>query len=294
MRTNERVRRSSKKQENKKPAQDVVYMPPKPFNRNRFLLHLATVAAVVVAILLGISLFFKVNPDKILVSGNYKYTEWDIAEASGLKGGENPLTMNKGSISGKIILELQYVESVRIERKLPDTVLIEINEIEVTYAIQDQQDAWWLISAGGKVVAKAENGAEESCTKVLGVRIENPQVGHAARAAEGGQSGTDGQGNTVPLLVTGAQRLNTLLDILDYLERNGILGQVASVDLSNMGDIQLWYLDQYQVKLGDSTQMGFKISMMKQMIDQMDDYQSGILDLTLTTYPDRGGYKPFS
>ena len=94
MRTNERVRRSSKKQENKKPAQDVVYMPPKPFNRNRFLLHLATVAAVVVAILLGISLFFKVNPDKILVSGNYKYTEWDIAEASGLKGGaenQNPV-----------------------------------------------------------------------------------------------------------------------------------------------------------------------------------------------------------
>ena len=107
MRTNERVRRSSKKQENKKPAQDVVYMPPKPFNRNRFLLHLATVAAVVVAILLGISLFFKVNPDKILVSGNYKYTEWDIAEASGLKGGENLLTLNKGSISGKIILELR-------------------------------------------------------------------------------------------------------------------------------------------------------------------------------------------
>ena len=294
MRTNEKVRRSNKKQEAKKPAQDVVYLPPKPFNRNRLLLHLATVAAVVIALLLGISLFFKVNPDKILVSGNYKYTEWDIAQASGLKGGENLLTLNKGAISGKIILELDYVESVRIERKLPDTVLIEVNEIEVTYAIKDQQDAWWLISAGGKVVAKAENGVEEKCTKVLGLRIVNPQTGHQAKAAEDSQPGTDGQGNTVPILVTNAQRLTTLLDILDYLELNGILGQAASVDLNNMGDIQLWYKDQYQVKLGDNTQMGFKISMMKQMIDQMDDYQSGILDLTLTTYPDRGGYKPFS
>ena len=294
MRTNERVRRSTGKQEVKKPAQEVVYLPPKPFNRNRLLLHLATVAAVVIALLLGISLFFKVNPDKIIVSGNYKYTEWDIAKASGLKGGENLLTLNKGALSGKIILELDYVESVRIERKLPDTVLIEINEIEVTYAIQDQQDTWWLISAGGKVVAKADNGAEENCTKVLGLRITDPQVGHAAKAAEDSQPGTDSQGNTVPLLVTNAQRLNTLLQILENLERNGILGQAASVDLSNMGNIQLWYKEQYQVKLGDSTQMGFKISMMKQMIDQMDDYQSGILDLTLTTYPDRGGYKPFS
>ena len=294
MGTKERVRRKSGKQEVKKPAQDVVYMPPKPFNRNRLLLHIATVAAVVIALLLGISLFFKVNPDKILVSGNYKYTEWDIAEASGLKGGENLLTLNKGAVSGKIILELQYVESVRIERKLPDTVLIEINEIEVTYAIRDQQDAWWLISAGGKVVAKAEGGAEENCTKVLGLQIADPQPGHAAKAADDSQPGTDSQGNTVPLLVTNAQRLTTLLQILDNLERNGILGQAASVDLSNMGDIQLWYKEQYQVKLGDSTQMGFKISMMKQMIEQMDDYQSGILDLTLTTYPDRGGYKPFS
>lgn len=294
MRTNERARRAVKKQEKQKTAQDVVYLPPKPFNRNRMLLHLATVTAVVIALLLGISLFFKVNPDKILVSGNYKYTEWDIAKASGLKGGENLLTLNKGAISGKIILELDYVESVRIERQLPDTVLIEVDEIEVTYAVKDQQDAWWLISAGGKVVARAENGAEENCTKVLGVRIANPQPGSPAKAAADSQPGTDEQGNTVPLLVTNAQRLTTLLDILDYLERNGILGQAASVDLNNMGNIQLWYKDQYQVKLGDSTQMGFKISMMKQMIDQMDDYQSGILDLTLTTYPDRGGYKPFS
>ena len=50
----------------------------------------------------------------------------------------------------------------------------------------------------------------------------------------------------------------------------------------------------YQVKLGDNTQLGYKISMMEKMIDQMDDYQSGILDLTFTTYPDRGGYKPFN
>lgn len=288
----ERRRKTSKKPE-KKPAQEVVYLPPKPFNRNRLLLHLATVAAVVIALILGVTLFFKVDADKILVSGNAQYSEWDIVQASGLKDGENLLTFNRSAAAARIRLELDYVESVRFGIKLPDTVLIEVNEIEVTYAVKDTKDDWWLISSGGKVVGRAteEEGRIEP-GKTLGIRIVNPQVGHSA-VADSDQPSVDADGNTVPVIHTNAQRLTTALDIYQYLERNGILGQVASLDVNNMGDIQLWYKDQYQVKLGDSSQLGYKISMMTQMIAQMDDYQSGVLDLTFTTYPDKGGYRPF-
>ena len=54
-------RRKAAKKPEKKASQEVVYLPPKPFNRNRLLLHLATVTAVVIALLLGVSLFFKVD-----------------------------------------------------------------------------------------------------------------------------------------------------------------------------------------------------------------------------------------
>lgn len=292
MGTNERRRKTVKKPE-KKPAQEVVYLAPKPFNRNRLLLHLATVAAVVIALVIGITLFFKVDVDKILVSGNAQYSEWDIVQASGLKDGENLLTFNRSAAAARIRLELDYVESVRFGIKLPDTVLIEVNEIEVTYAVKDTKDDWWLISSGGKVVgpAEEEEGRKEP-GKVLGIRIAEPQVGYPA-VADKDQPATDENGNPIPVIHTNAQRLTTALDILQYLELNGILGDAASVDVNNMGDIQLWYKDQYQVKLGDNSQMGYKISMMAQMIAQMDDYQSGVLDLSFTTYPDKGGYRPF-
>ena len=286
-------RRNTPKKPEKKPEQEVVYLPPKPFNRNRLLLHLATVAAVVLALILGITLFFKVDAEKILVSGNAQYSEWDIVQASGLKDGENLLTFNRSAAAARIRLELDYVESVRFGIKLPDTVLIEVNEIEVTYAVKDTKDEWWLISSGGKVVGKVteEEGRKEP-GKVLGIRIVDPRVGHTA-VAESDQPATDANGNLIPVVHTNAQRLSAVCDILKYLEQNGILGQAASVDVNNMGDIQLWYKDQYQVKLGDSSQLGYKIGMMAQMIAQMDDYQSGVLDLTFTTYPDRGGYDPF-
>ena len=78
-------------------SSDVVYLPPKPFQRNRLILQLLTVAAVVIALVLGVSVFFKVDEEKILVSGNSKYTAWDIIQASGIRDGENLLTFSRSS-----------------------------------------------------------------------------------------------------------------------------------------------------------------------------------------------------
>jgi hypothetical protein len=62
----------------KKPTPDVVYVQPGPFNKYRFLLHLATIVAVVIALLFGMSIFFKV--DTVMVTGFQKYTAWDIRD----------------------------------------------------------------------------------------------------------------------------------------------------------------------------------------------------------------------
>ena len=103
------------------------------------------------------------------MSGNAQYSEWDIVQASGLKDGENLLTFNRSAAAARIRLELDYVESVRFGIKLPDTVLIEVNEIEVTYAVKDTKDEWWLISSGGKVVGKVTEEDIEAFSK--GVNI---------------------------------------------------------------------------------------------------------------------------
>ena len=66
----------------KKPTPDVVYTQPDPFNRNRFILRLVTVVAVVLALIFGMSIFFKVKT--VTVAGTNKYTAWDVREASGI------------------------------------------------------------------------------------------------------------------------------------------------------------------------------------------------------------------
>lgn len=273
--------RAAKSNEPPKPLQDVVYLPPKPFQRNRFLLRLATVAAVVLAMVLAMSVFFKV--ENFEVSGMDQYTAWDISQASGIKTGDSLLSLGIPNAAAKI-QALPYIKNVRIGIKLPNTVTIAVTEVRVTYAMKAQDDAWWLVNSNGRIVEKVSGELPESQTRILGIQLLNPQAGQQAAAHETARPEQDENGNTVPVTVTAAQRLATALDIAEFLEANGVIGQAASIDVNDMGNLQLWYGKQYQVRLGDTSQLAYKISSMKAAIDQLseDSHNSGVLDATFT------------
>lgn len=287
------AKRPPSRQRAQKPAaSEIVYTQPKPFNRNRFLLRLATVAAVVLALVFGMSIFFKV--ENVTVAGLEKYSAWDVREASGIRTGENLLTLNRAKISGRIRTELPYVKTIRIGIKLPNTVNIEIVEMDVVYAVEAADQTWWLMDSSGKLVEKISASAAKGYTQVLGVRLESPAVGSQAVAEEPVPDQTDSAGQTVPVTVRGSERLDAVVTILQYLEENGVIGQAASLDVSNMKQIELWYEDRYQVLLGDTTRLSYKVKSMKQAIDQQKDYQTGILDVSFTIWPDQVNLSQFS
>lgn len=273
----------------KKPSPDVVYTQPGPFNKYRFLLYLATVVAVVLAVIFGMSIFFKV--DTVTVTGNEKYTAWDIREASGIQDGENLLSMSEPKISSNITSALPYVDYVRVGIKLPDTVRIEIVELDIVYAVEATDGAWWLMRSDGGIVEKTNSADAEQFTKILGVQITEPVVGEQAVAAQAQHTGEDGE--TLPVTVLASEQLQTAISIAQFLESSGVIGGAASIDVTNPGDLELWYGQRYQVLLGDAMELGYKIRSMKSAIDQMGDYQSGILDVSFTTWPEEVGYTPF-
>ena len=300
---NEPVRRTSPRRS----ESQVVYTPPKPFNKLRFLLGLVTVVAIVLALSLGMSIFFKV--ENILVSGTHKYTAWDIKEASGIREGDNLLTLGKARVGGKIVAQLPYVDQVRIGIKLPDTVNIEITELDILYGIQGSDNSWWIINAQGRVLDRTTGIVAENYTKILGVRIADPIVGeYAVAVAEETQPTVDpeattdvttpeGETETAPTApietVDAAEQMNLALNIVRHLEDNGIIGEVTSVDVGNLYDLQILYDNRYEVLLGDGSQLSYKIRAMKEAAMQMSDYQQGILDVSFTTWPNSVGYTPF-
>ena len=267
--------------EEPRPLQDVVYIPPKPFMRNRMLLRLATVAAVVLALVLAMAVFFRV--EHIHVSGMDQYTAWDISQASGIEKGESLFSLGLPGAAAKV-KALPYVKDVRINIKLPNMVLIEITEVRVTYAVKAQDDDWWLIDSGGRVIEKVAPNEQDKYTKILGVHLLNPKVGQQSVAHETAKPEVDAEGNTIPVTVTAAQQLTVALSIADQLEANGVIGQAASIDVNDMGNIQVWYGEQYQIKLGDDSQLPHKINLAKGAIDELskESHNSGVLDVSFT------------
>ncbi len=292
------VAKHRKKRARRHDTPAVIYTDPVPFNRSRLAVQLVAIAAVVIAVVLGLSVFFKV--EHINVSGAKVYSNWAVAEASGIsqstenKTGDSLLTFSRTRASAQIRAKLPYVEEVRIGIKLPDTVNIYIKELEVTYAIKDQGGVWWLMTSTGRIVEQSNATEAEKYTQILGVALESPVVNEQAVAQEAPPQETQEEGETLPVVVTGAQRLSAALQILAALEANDIVGEAASVDVASVNSIELWYGTQYQVQLGDTSRMEYKIACMSDVILELEDYQRGILDVSFTTWADQVGYTPFS
>lgn len=275
-----------------KPA--VVYTEPVPFNRAKFLLRLATVLAVVLAVVFGMSIFFKVDEAKITVSGTHKYTAWDVREASGILHGENLLTLSDAAISDRILNKLPYIKWARIGIELPDTVHIQVEEREVVYSIESENDGWWLISADGLVIDQTSGAEAGEYTQILGVQIVAPQIGEPSVAVEPVPDSSE-EGTSIPVTVYGRERLETVTTILQYMENVGIIGGATSLDVSNLSGIEMWFGKQYQVTLGDTTDLQRKIQFMQQAMDTMGEYhEQGVLDVSFTIRPNEAVFNKFT
>ena len=288
--TQERQEQEARKA--KAPA--VSYNQPTPFNPRRLAMQLGLVAAVVVAFLLGVSVFFKV--EKVVVYGNRSYDAWTIREASGINEGENLMAFGAAAAGDRIMKELPYVEKVRIGVTLPNTVNVYVTEYDVSYSLEADDGSWWLMTSDGRIVEEIDVGRSAAHTIIQGVKLSSPVVGEQAVAAENGpETSTNEAGEEieVPVITTGKDRLEAAQTIMASLELCDVLGEVATIDVSQTGNMSLWYGVRFEVLLGGSKNMDKKIAWMADTIDQLEEYQTGTLDVTFTVRPDQAVFTPF-
>ena len=271
----------------KRDEEESVYTPAKPFHRKKLLLQLLTVAAVAVAVCVGLSIFFKV--DTVAVSGLDKYSYDTVAEASQIHKGDSLLFFSRAEVSSKILQSLPYVKSVRIGITLPGTVNIVIEEVDVVYSLQDRAGNWWLISSGGVVLEKTDGATATACTVIEGIQLKNPSVGAQAEAVD-----PVADDPSIPVTVTGADRLAAALTVLQAMEKNEVFGGFTSVDVSNIYDLRLWYGTDYQFKLGDGTELVLKLAYVKGALPEiLLDHPSGTLDVSDPTENGKILFTPF-
>lgn len=263
-----RNRRSADR--NKQATQEQVrYIPPKPFYRKRLVVQLLTVAAVVLALAIGVSVFFQV--DTVTVTGISKYSAATVVEASDIQMGDSLLFFGRGGVASRIKTALPYVETVRFEVKLPGTVNIVIVERPVAYAIEAADGDWWKIGSDGKVVEPITEVAESDIV-ITGVLLDEPVAGKKAVASEPVQEDQI-------VTATQAERLAAAVDIARQLEKWEMFSSVTEINVSDLFGLRLYCVGNYRVELGDDASMEKKIGVLKSALQELSNYGGGVLQL---------------
>lgn len=257
---------------------EVIYTAPKPLTRGRFALSLVSMAAVVAAVFLALSVFFRV--ETITVAGAEKYSPWMVRQAAGVEPGDALLSIGEARVASRIRMKLPYVDEIKVGVRLPGTVEIQITELQVTYSIEDENGAWWLISADGRAVEQVTLDKALGYTRVEGLAIRTPQPGAAVQALPGRIVNPD-DGSAQTLDQTDAdEQLRALIEIMTALEEHRIIGEIALIDMTDVTNIRMEYPHLLTVRLGGSERLNYKISYLSAAVEKLEDNQNGELDVS--------------
>lgn len=279
---------------------------------------LIIMAAVVAAVVFGVAIFFKVNT--VEVQGNSIYSAAEIASASGIQKGDNLFTLNKEAAAGSIKASLPYVETVSVIRFLPDRIVIEVKESDATFAVSSDTNTTWLINSVGKALEQIRDssvtsvqtpadpepapdaqpsGDEEAGPDAEQAPVEEnvPAQTQTPAPAEDTQTEPSAQQGMPPRILgvtvtnpragsvvtaTEPQKLDAALAVIAALDGTGILDHIVSINVEKEFDVVLQYDERYEIRLGGTDDLAYKINYLTVILDRLSDFQAGTIDLTFT------------
>lgn len=225
-----------------------------------FLYKLLSILAICAVIVTALTLFFKV--DTIQISGENRYSDQQILDAAGIQTGDNLFLLNKYSIASQLLKKLPYIEQVRINRTLPDTLSIDVTECgEPLKLVQD--GVVWIISPSGKIVDRCEPAAAPDDPLIDGCTLVEPSVG-AMMALPADRSSQQA----------------SLLALMKALEDADLLMQVQAIHLDDLSVLTVDCMDRFTVRLLYGTDYAYKMQNLKAVVGQLQDNETGTIDLT--------------
>ena len=216
---------------------------------------------ICVAIILAMTVFFRVAG--VEVSGNRIYTAEQIVEASGIEEGDNLFFIDRLATVSRLKARLPYVENAVIRRTLPNRLEIEISESAAIAAV-DAGYGKWAIDRGCKLLSQVTNDEAAVLVQVVGLEAVSPSTGETLQTADGENL-----------------RVAYLTAILKQISVLGLSDVIKEVDMTDLTNARMQYLDRFQVRLGTDENLEYKFQLLKSAVDKMLPGDYGILDLSI-------------
>ena len=228
---------------------------------------------IAVALVLSMIIFFRVRT--VEVQGNSYYSADEIIQAAGIASGDNLLTLSRGEIAGNVIAQLPYIKNVRVTRTLPDTVVISVTENETTFAAADAGGHYYLITAAGKATEQVDEHEAKSHIRIEDLVIQPAVIGEPVHVAESADSSVSPQ-----------EQLDALILLLHEIEASHLEKDLTVVSVPSAFNLTVWYEDRFEVLLGTTDDLAYKLEYLKVVVQEQKEYTTGIIDLTFSSGPE--------
>lgn len=210
------------------------------------LMLLLCILIAAAAVITAMTIFFKIG--QIRLTGETRYTQQQVAQASGLEIEGNLILFDKNTVLRRIREACPYLDEVQVRRRLPDTVEILVTECTPVAAVKDA-GGYWLMDREGKLLEKTSDLTGLRVPKITGLTLSEPKAGAFAEISE--------EDAKKPMIL-----------LLNHAEDDGILQDIGEIDFSQQYDIRLTYLSRFTVRLGSTEELEKKLRFLHVIVEE--------------------------
>ena len=212
---------------------------------------------VCVGVILCLSVFFPI--EKIKITGSDIYTFSQIEKASKIKLGDNLFVVSEKRVEELLRQKLPYVDSIKIKRELPGTLIINVKDAD-EFSAYYYKENYYLLSKSGWVLEKTAEPPQNVFT-VYGVSVKC-KVG-------------------APVEFEDSSQKETVDKIADFCDKKEI--KLNSVNLTSQAVASIKVEERFEVNLGNINNLEEKIKHLASMIEKIPKNESGKINLSMWT-----------
>ena len=254
----------------------------------RRLMAFVTLLAVIAAgVYLTMTMLFKIGTiqvqteDGTVVQEAGGYSSSEIIQALGVAPEENIFSFDPGEKEAALERQFPLLESIRVVRDYPNTVVVRADAATAAYAMQTS-DGWLSLSAGLKILDKT--AAQPELPVLYGGEPESATPGVQLEFAADTPAASDSAASS-EAAAPADKRLDSLNTLLTALDSSGLGADVTRIEFEDPEQMAFLYQGRISVLLGTLNELDYKLRLAKYVLLDEDGKgcsptDTGMLDLS--------------
>ncbi len=219
---------------------------------------------VISAVVLFVTPLFNIRDIK--VSGNERIAKAEIQIASGIRKNKNIFAINKHRAE-KDIKAVGYIEDVKIKRKLPGTIVIEVKEGTVS-AFLDYGGMYAGINTKGQALCRVSKALPATGAPIVkGLGVIKAEVGQKVRLREGKED-----------------EYEVLEKLMETFEKYALTPYITEIDVTKKDDIMFRYNGKLKIELGGLNDYDLKFNYIQAMLSELGADATGVINMESENY----------